>query len=585
MPARIPDHSSRLERLEVLYKVSNILNTTQDPQRVLKAVLKEVVRITAATSGSIAMLDRQRGVLVIKTAINIPAATWKRLKLELGVGVTGWVAYKGKPVRVDDVRRDSHYVAIKPDIRSELAVPMFLHGRLIGVINVDSTRTAAFTETDEKLLMAVAEQSARVIETAGLYEQLRTHAQQIESIYELGRKLTTEIPLEAIPGLIAQEGRRLLEADASVLLDCPARGGGLPILAAEGYHSGGDESAFPESLVAPILREGGPLRLGNLRAASDAQSRWNGWSGGMGALLGVPAVYHGEMLAILMVLHESPREYTSAEIKLLQLLANQGAVALESARRQERLLSTEQNMHRVERFSLLGTLAAEIAHEIRNPVTIINLLLHSIAEESKGNKQVSADLAIVREKIDRIERIVGQTLGIARNQEPEFESASLNDVIADLILFVNRKLSKAGIEIRTALEDSLPAVWMDRGQIQQVLLNLVMNAIEAMPPGGRIVLRTGLAEEDALGRCAVVSIQDSGKGIPPHHLDDLFKPFFTTRDGGTGLGLFISQKLVAGHRGALRVKSAEGKGSTFTVLLPLDHQEGEPKDAAHPGGG
>ena len=114
----------KLARLEVLLKISSLMNSWPKPDKALRALLREIVKITRATAGSIAMLDRERGVLDIVAAYNIPARAWRKLKLQLGVGITGWVAFTGKPVRANDVVHNSHYVQIRPDIRSEMAVPL-----------------------------------------------------------------------------------------------------------------------------------------------------------------------------------------------------------------------------------------------------------------------------------------------------------------------------------------------------------------------------------------------------------------------------------------------------------------------------
>lgn len=562
----------RLESLEVLYKISNIINRTLEREKVLKAVLREVVRITHATSGSIAMLDHKRGVLDIETAINIPEDRWKKLKLQVGIGITGWVAFTKKPARVNDVRRDSHYVPLKPDVRAELAVPMLLNGEVIGVINVDSHQLNAFTQDDEDLLIAAAEQSTRVIETARLYDRQKKHAEQMETLIGLAQELVRPIALNQLFDLIAREGQRLLDADACALVELTEDRTELVIRAQS-------TSAVPpivvsdlrlrDTAIIPTIRRHRPVVIEDTsRIRVTLDSRLAGIDE-VGALMAVPMIYEEGSDAALAVFYSTEQTLTRTQVGLLQLLANQAAVAIENARRRDRIQAMEENLHQVEKFSLLGTLAAEIAHEIRNPVTIINLLLESIAEETKSNPQVSNDLGIVRTKLDRIERIVDQTLGISRNREPALEPMSINVVVADVLLFMNYKFSKAGVEVRPAMEETLPPVPLDRGQMQQVLLNLMMNAVEAMPEGGRVSVTTKTMTDSRLGPSVAVLVQDNGIGIPAENQPALFEPFFTTRPNGTGLGLFISNRLVVAHGGELRVKSKPGKGSTFTLLLPL----------------
>lgn len=568
---------SRLERLEVLYKISNIVNTTLDPQEVLRLLLLEVVRITNATSGSIAMIDHKKGVLNIETAINIPPRLWKKLKLELGVGVTGYCAWTGKPLRVNDVRSDPRYVQLKADIRSELALPMVLEGKVIGVINVDSTRADAFSEDDEELGMAVANQSAKVIETARLHDAVKQHASQMEALFTVGSTLIRPGPLEQLLGRIVEEGLLLLHGKVCMLME--VNDGELRTWATAGAsHEWREKPPIPieESLLGQVVRRGTPLRVPNVRKHPRFYYADLAESEGVSSLLAVPVRYQETVLAVLALFTEEPHKFRESEARLLQLLANQGAIAIENARRMERLNMMEESVRQAERFSLLGTLAAEIAHEIRNPITIINLMMHSIQENADHTDQTREDLRIVTQKLDRINQIVEQTLNIARTGEVQLRESSLNKLIEELLLFLHYKLTKAGIEVSATLDPKLPPIMMDTGQIQQVLLNLLVNAMEAMSgrSGARLSIRTRAASDRGIGPCVRCTIEDTGIGIAEEAIPRLFEPFYTTRPGGTGLGLFISNKLVRRHGGSIRVRSEPGEGSTFTVTLPLTPGEG-----------
>ncbi|MCB2155789.1 GAF domain-containing protein [bacterium] len=569
--------SRHTDHLEVLYKISNIINTTLDRRKVLKAVLKEVVRITGATSGSIAMLDVRQGILNIETAINIPRQTWKRLKLQLGVGVTGWVAYTGKPLRIDDVRRDSHYVAIRPDVRSELAVPLILEDDLIGVINVDSTRKAAFTEDDERMLVSVANQSARVIETARLYEELQGHTQQMESLFGLGKHLSSPAPIDAMTSRVVREGRKLLEADACLLFTLSDDGNHLVAGSHDGIELEDDREWVLEagsSPLAPVIKRGRSIVVEDVNELNQDGTRGLLGAGRIRSFMAVPVTFGDQVRAVLLATDRNKRNFPKSQVTLLNLLATQCAIAMENASRQERLAAMEDRMHQAERLSLLGTLAAEIAHEIRNPVTIINLLLHGIAEATEDNKEVANDLSIVREKIDRINRIVDQTLSMSKDREPQFEMLDPNHVVNEVLMFLDYKFAKAGIDVKTSFEEDLPPTPIDRGQIQQVLLNLLMNAMQAMGGKGKLTVRTHATVNDRkVGPCVQISIRDTGGGIAAEEIPALFDPFFTTRAEGTGLGLFISNKMVKAHKGEIRVKSRVGRGSTFTILLPQSPKE------------
>lgn len=562
---------SRLERLEVLYKISNIVNTTLEPDEVLRLLLQEVVRITNATSGSIAMVDHRKGVLDIGTAINIHPRLWKKLKLELGVGVTGHVAWTGQPLRVDDVEKSPHYVRLKADIKSEMALPMLVDGKVIGVINVDSTRRAAFTKEDEELCTAVANQSAKVIETARLHDTLKRQATELEALFTVGRTLIEAGPIEEILHHIVREAQSLLNGKVCVVMEATSTGE-LKSWAVAGASRQWQETPpvkVANSLLGQVVRSRSVLKIPDVRRHPRFRHPELAEQEGISSVLAAPVAYKDQVLAVLALFTEQPRRFRESEIRILQLLANQGAVAIENARRTERLTELEESLRVTERFSLLGTLAAEIAHEIRNPITIINLLMHGIQENPAHSPQTREDLRIVMSKLERIDQIVEQTLGIARSSESRFQAAQLNQLVEDLILFLQYKMQKARITVIRKLDPKIPPIPMDAGQVQQVLLNLLLNGMEAMKDGGTLTVKTRLGRDRTLGPCVRCTVSDTGVGIPAEALARLYDAFYTTREGGTGLGLFISNKLIKRHNGTIRVRSQPGQGSIFTFTLPV----------------
>src|SRR5262245_58461706 len=163
---------ARYERLNLLYQVGNVIHSTLDPQKALQLILDEAVRLMRASSGSCVLINPTNGVLEIHAAKGLPADA-SELKLRVGQGITGWVARTGKAACVGDVKKDPRYIMLRPEIRSELAVPLEVNGEIRGVLNVDSDQPEAFSADDQALLEALAEQAARVIHHTWLYEQFR----------------------------------------------------------------------------------------------------------------------------------------------------------------------------------------------------------------------------------------------------------------------------------------------------------------------------------------------------------------------------------------------------------------------------
>jgi len=253
---------------------------------------------------------------------------------------------------------------------------------------------------------------------------------------------------------------------------------------------------------------------------------------------------------------------------------NRMAGQLEMARQRilndsEHMAELEQQLRRGATLAVAGKLASSVAHEVGTPLNIISgraeMLLRSLPAEDAGR----ADLQAIIEQIDRISGIIRSLLDTVRPQKPELEAVSLRPVVERLVPLLARLRHRDGISVVTDIPPDLPQIAADPGQLQQVLINLLMNAIEAVAPGGRVgVTARACARNDRPGVAAMVT--DSGPGISPAVVGKIFEPFFTTKPmgQGTGLGLAICRDIAQSHAGALAVESRPGEGTTFTLWLP-----------------
>lgn len=233
---------------------------------------------------------------------------------------------------------------------------------------------------------------------------------------------------------------------------------------------------------------------------------------------------------------------------------------------------------RHEKLASLGTLAAGVAHEIRNPLTAINVRLHSLKKNLVPNSSEQEDALVIGHEIQRLERIVQEFLQFARPGEPKLLTVSADSLLARMRSLFGPQLEKTSIRLNL---ESVPDIWVrvDPHQIAQVLINLIQNAAESMEGAGTITLRAriGTARLSARVRPAVIlEVSDTGKGIPPELQKRMFDPFFTTKEEGTGLGLAISSRIVEKHGGVLECRSEVNRGTTFAILLP--HTKPEESD-------
>ena len=237
------------------------------------------------------------------------------------------------------------------------------------------------------------------------------------------------------------------------------------------------------------------------------------------------------------------------------------------AQKTQELQTAQRQVIRAEKLASLGRMAAGVAHELNNPLTGVLTFAHLVARKVPSDSQEMADLRVIIGETNRCARIIRDLLQFARETEPHQKPEDLNEIIRQTLLILQPQALFHDIRVQMRLADNLPAVVVDAGQIRQVLMNILLNAAEAMPEEGELIIMTAAEPE---GKVAL-SITDNGCGISRENLGKIFDPFFTTKDPGkgTGLGLAVSLKLIESHGGTIEAASEVGKGSTFRVVLPL----------------
>ncbi len=559
--------SSTPAALDCLYRIGSLVNSTEDANEALDLILDEIVRVLNASSASISLVNPDTACLRIEVSRGLGASP-QDLELPIGQGVTGWVALHAKPLLVPDVSQYPRYFKLKNDVRAELAVPMEMMGQVIGVVNCDSNQVGAFTESDKSFLGLLTNEATKVIGRLWLLRQLKAKAAQLETIIVAAQSLVHERDLPRVISDLATHTRDLagwkgvaiyLVENDELRLQYLAGNLGESALA-HAVHLNETSLGVTASRARQVEVTHAGRNEEFLFTRLDPELARSG-------LLATPIVFERDVLGVLLVIHGKAHRFNDEEKRLLSTIASIGAAAMQNARLYARVFSSEENLRRGERLTTLGLLAAEIAHEIRNPLTVIKLLFDTLDLRFEPGDAREQDIQIIREKISHLEEIVNRVLSYGKHQSGAFERIDLLAVISDTLLLMRLKFEQSRVHIEFSHDAEALGIEADKGQIQQVLLNLLLNAIQAMPSGGTIRLH---AWRNAAGQIQL-QVRDTGPGIPPEVRAQVFESFLTGRREGTGLGLAIVKRIMRSHHGDIEVAASDRTGTTFSLWFPAAH--------------
>ena len=552
--------------IDSLYRISSLVSDTDEPEEALQLILDEIVRVLQPSSASISLINPDNNALELEASFGLPN-DWKDLKLSLGQGITGWTALHGRALIVNDVREEPRYISVRPNIRSEMAVPMEDHGMVIGVVNVDSEALDAYSESSLKILTLLTNEATRVVSRLWLIMQLRTKANQLESLVVMSQRLAGEIDSDMLMETLARQGRHLMDADGSAFFELGTDGEKLHL------HSliAGDETiketvtiSLSQSALGSVISRRKQVEVTDLNFTEENEFLLILQRQGFVSMLASPIIFGDEIIGVIIAYTKESHRFSNEERKVFQTLAEIGSLAIQNARLYSRIFASEESLRRNEKLTTLGMIAAEIAHEIRNPLTVIKLLFDSLDLQFTDEDPRHTDVQLIGEKLNQLEEIVERVLSFGRTREGMHTRQELNALVADTLKLMRLKLHQQKIELQFEPLASSIHVDVNKGQILQVMLNLVLNATQAMPEGGHIRIETSTDETTAH-----LTITDNGSGIPKPIQSDIFESFLTARPDGTGLGLSISKRILRGHRGNIELVDSSSEGSSFHFWLPL----------------
>lgn len=531
-------------------------------------MLQLLVATFSADAGSIALLSRDSGRLEIATQIGT-AVEPHHDGLKPGYGITGWCVLNRRSLLVPDVTQEPRYIAVRRSARSEMAAPMEDGDIVVGVIDLESDRTNGFTPADLGMLEQLAAEAARVMQRLWLLQHLHGKARQLESLITAGQSLVTKFEQQELFDNLTRETRHMLQARACALYLHDTRGVRCVSISSADSEARPPPTVLPldSCLVASAIHTRRQVAFADIQSPEFRELADLPTDATLTSVLANPMMIEGEVLAVLTVFTNRIHRFDNDEKRLCAALASLGAVALQNARLYARVFQSEDILRKNERLTTLGLLAAEIAHEIRNPLTVLKLL-HGGLGTFPENDPRRTDMRVIGEKLDQLEAIVGRVLSFAQAPTSLHSRWSFSDIVTDTLVLVRLKFAQSKVTTEYQPPSRPLFVNAHKGQIQQVLLNLLINATQAMPEGGTITLNASV--EDRPGTSlACLDISDTGNGVPAAIRDRIFDSFLSGRTDGTGLGLAIAKRILISHHGNIALLRSGPDGTTMRITLPL----------------
>ncbi len=502
------------------------------------------------------------------------------------------VLKNGHVRRVVDTLKEG-FVPIHKGARSLLIVPLKYRGQAIGVLIIENLRAEAFSQYDEHLMVVITSHLAGLIEYTRLREEAEGRARSLGLIHEVVQQVIGLNDKKEVAYITADLVARYFKYELAVIL-LKDDAGDFSIQGIGGAHAevvqkslAGGEFIRSEGVTGKVSQTGESVLINDTRQ-DKLYKPVKGWEARSeicvalkdGEILGIIDVESREVNAFAyndLLAMESLAGILSSVIsnanqyqKLQETVSQLRAAEIELNARMEAQRSAENRLIQAAKLAAVGEMAAGIAHELNNPLTTVIGFSELIFNELDQTSPYREELEMVLRESRRASGVVRRLLDFSRQGERARARADLNEVVNDVIALTNHLIKTNGVKLSLELDAQLAWVSIDSNQMKQVLLNLIHNALQAMPNGGELLVSTCGAKRDDHD-WVVMSVKDSGVGITPANQERVFEPFFTTKgnSGGTGLGLSVTYGIVTDHGGTIEISSEPNNGSIFSVWLPM----------------
>jgi PAS domain S-box-containing protein len=552
------------KRLSALNEISAIVSQSLELEDILSAVVDKVKQVMGLDIALIFLLEEDKQELKLITHREVSEDFVAGLKgLKVGEGFNGRVAQTGEPLVIEDAAQDprlTRETVKREGMRAEVIVPLKAKGKVVGTLAGAMRESRQFLSEEVELLTTIGSQIGMAIENTRLYQREHLAAQQAvaserqyREIFEdahdaiwihdshgniiAANKATEELTGYSSKELLKMNVRNFLAEEGLSL----ARGIRRKLFLSETV-----EQPYEQRL---IRRDGAEKIVKLTTNLIREDDRLRGFQ-------------------------NIARDVTKEK----EMQGKLSAAYRELSESHQRLKESQEQLIQAEKLTSLGQLAASIAHEVNNPLSGVlaytQLLAKKIGGDSIPKEVALGYLSKMEAELTRSTKLIRSLLDFARQSPPEFRQLNLNDVVSRAFDLAAHSAELQHVQVIKELDPSLPNLMADFDQLYQVCTNLFLNAIQAMPQGGKLTIRTSVNDGQLK-----IEVQDTGCGISPENMRKLFTPFFTTKHEvkGVGLGLAISYGIIQRHHGRIEVQSKKGEGTTFTICLPLHHEESAEK--------
>ena len=452
-------------------------------------------------------------------------------------------------------------------------VPLRSRDRVVGTLLVAGTRRIDQAGLD--LLGAIGSQVGGAIERARLFDAAQRRSEDLAVLNDITRTVTSSLDLDIVLTRAMRGIREILRVDAGSLILADEDTGELRFRKTLSREQEMiiDSTLRPgEGIVGQVVATHEPMLVNDAARDERFSPRTDRIRGlAIRSVLAVPVIVKDRAVGAIEVINKIDGTFNNDDLEMLQVLAASVSVAVENARLYGELADFTRQLERsqeqliqAEKLAATGRLAASIAHEINNPLQAIHNCLHLVARRPLEEDKARYYLNMAQEEVQRLMTIVQRTLDFYRPSKGREVLADVNSLVESVLALANKRLEHGRIKIQRRLSPDVPRLQVVADQITQVFLNLVINAVEAMPDGGELTISTQHRDGQVY-----IRFGDTGPGVNPDQAKKIFEPFYTTKHSGTGLGLAVSYGIIQRHGGEIAVESAPGRGATFIVSVPV----------------